>query len=375
MKKILWISSYLPRPCGIAYYSTDYIEALKDYAKKIKKDISIKIISHTDAFRADFPIIDLKDREWNIKVFNLIKKQKPNLVHIQHEYGLYETYGDRNQRVIDLIKMIKSEKIPVIMTYHSIYKKLERDFARFTSETLKELSAGIVHEKYQKDFLKNNIKWEPQNVYVLPHGSKPGLKINKATLKEKFGYENKLVVGTAGIADERKGFRTLIKQWPKVVEKIPNALLVLEIKPHKVEETKEYIGKVLQEVMKSPYADKINFSVKNYSVQGFYDRLGSFDVLVLAYKSESQSGVLAHGFATGTPAIVTDIEGLGAEIRNSKAGFAVKNRADFYKYIIKVLSSKRLRNTFSKNALKYVKNVNGWDIIAKKTFKIYSIFW
>jgi len=375
MKKIFWISSYLPRQCGIAFYSSDYINALKEYSKKRNLDISIKTISHTDAKQADFPIIDLKKGNWNIKVFNLIKKNKPDIVHIQHEYGLYESYEDNNNRMIELVRMLRKENIPVIMTYHSVYEKLERPFAHFTSETLKELNAGIFHEQYQKDAIKKNIGWQPSNLYVLPHGSKEGLNLNHDKLKEKFGYEEKLVVGSAGIADDRKGFRTLIRQWPKVIKKFPNALLVLEMKPHNAEGTKIYIEKVLKQVMKSPCTDKINFSVKKYTSEEFYERLGSFDVLVLAYKSESQSGVLAHGFAAGTPAIVTDIEGLGAEIRNSKAGIAVKNRNEFYKAIIKVLSSKRLRNTYSDNAIKYVKNVSGWNIIAKKTFDIYKKFW
>lgn len=63
-KKVVWISSYLPRSCGIAYYSEDYINAIKKYSKRYNKKISIKIISHIDAKKADYPIIDLNDRKW-----------------------------------------------------------------------------------------------------------------------------------------------------------------------------------------------------------------------------------------------------------------------------------------------------------------------
>ena len=40
--------------------------------------------------------------------------------------------------------------------------------------------------------------------------------------------------------------------------------------------------------------------------------------------------------------------------------------------IIKLLKNTKLRKKFSRNALKYVKTTNGWNIIAKKTFKIYD---
>lgn len=374
-KKVIWISSYLPRSCGIAYYSEDYVNALKEYAKKHNKEISIKIISHTDAKKAHYPIIDLKDIKWNEKVLRIIKKEKPNIVHIQHEYGLYETHSDGNKRLLELIQKLKEAKIPVVMTYHTIYKKLEKAHAEFVKASLQELSAGFFHEEYQKKALKKNIGYIPKNVYVLPHGSKQDLNIDRDRIRKSFNYEDKLVVGTAGLADERKGFRTLIKQWPKVVKKFPNAILSLEIKPHAAEQTKEYINKVMGAIMKNPFSKTIEFVVKDYGEMEFYKKLKSFDMLVLPYKSESQSGVLAHGFAAGTPAIVTDIEGLGAEIRNSKAGIAVKNRNEFYKAIIKLLSLKRLRNKFSENALDYVKKVSGWNIIARKTFKIYEKYW
>ena len=372
MKKVVWISSYLPRSCGIAYYSENYLNALKKYTG----NISFKIIAHTDAKLADYPVINLKNKDWNLKVIGIIKKEKPDLVHIQHEYGLYETYGDGNRAVIDLIKMIKNEGIPVVMTYHSVYKHLIKPFAYFVSETLKLLDAGILHEDYQKAALRENLGWTPKNVFVLPHGSKENIILNKEKVRKFLNYPpGQLIVGSAGLASERKGFRTLIRQWPKVVKEFSNAILALEVKPESVKETKEYINKVLKEIMKSKVAKNIEFTVKDYSEIEFYKKLKSFDILVLPYRSESQSGVLAHGFSVGTPAIVTDIEGLGAEIRNSKAGIAVKHRRDFWKAIIKMLKNKSLREQFSRNAIAYVRKTNGWNIIAEKTVKIYNKFW
>jgi len=377
IKKVVWISSYLPRSCGIAYYSASYISALKKFAKRHNRKISIKIIAHTDASKADYPIIDIKDRKWTQKVFRTIKKEKPDIVHIQHEYGLYETYHDRNRKLIELIEMIRKENIPVVMTYHSVYKKLEPDFKNFVSKTLKLLNAGILHCEYQKKALKKNMGWEPKNVFILPHGSRENLKLNKKQIRKECDYNGNgkaLIVGSAGLASERKGYTDLIKQWPKVIKRFPIAVLSLELKPESAKETKIYINQVLKEIMQSPANKNIEFTVRDYGTMEFYKRLASFDVLVLPYKSESQSGVLAHGFSTGTPAVVTDIEGLGAEIRNSNAGIAVKNRKKFYKAIIKMLGSKKLREKYSKNALNYVKKVNGWSIIAKKTLKIYDKF-
>ena len=374
-KKVVWISSFLPRSCGIAFYSKDYIDALKRQVKKDNKKLSIKVIAHTDAKKADYPIIDLKDRRWIDKVFNIIKKINPDIVHIQHEYGLYETYEDENRKLLELIENLKKAKIPTIMTYHSIYETLNPSHKIFVKESLQKVSAGIFHEEYQKKALKKNIGYIPNNIYVLPHGSETTFKPDKEKLRKEYNSEDKLVVGIAGIADKRKGFRTMIRQWPKIVKKFPNAILSIEIKPHADKSTREYINKVMKALMKSKVSDNIELIVKDYKKIEFLKRLASFDILALPYKSESQSGVLANGLAVGTPIIGTDIEGLGEEIRNSKAGIAVKmkdRRNNFYKYILRLLASKRLRDKYSKNAKKYVDEVSGWDIIARKTLKIYE---
>lgn len=374
VKKIIWISSYLPRSCGIAFYSQDYLNALRNHFKKKNQKVLIKIIAHTDAKQADYPVIDnVKDVNWHEKVFRIIKKERPDVVHIQHEYGLFETKKDNNERLLVLIKKVRELGIRVFMTYHSVYEKLESYQKTFVSESLKILNAGIFHEQYQKDALLKNIKQIPENVEILPHGSEEGVSNGRERIRKEFGYKkNDLIVGAAGLADERKGFRTLIKQWPKVFQKIPNAKLVIEVKPLFAEQTRIYINNVLKEIMKCPVSESIEFIVKDYKKEEFYKRLKSFDVLVLPYKSESQSGLLAHGFAAGTPAIVTDIEGLGAEIRNSNGGIAVKNRKDFYKVIVSLLKNKRLRKRYSENIKKYVKNVNGWSIIARKTVRIWE---
>jgi glycosyltransferase involved in cell wall biosynthesis len=377
MKKVVWISSYLPRSCGIAFYSHHYISNLKKYAEKTKKKINFKIIAHTDAKKSDYPIIDnTRDRNWIHKVLAVVRKENPDIVHIQHEYGLYETYRDCNKRVLELIELIRKESIPVVMTYHSVYSRITGCYRDFVEKSLRALDAGIFHEEYQKQALKQNIGRIPINVFVLPHGSREDIKLDKNEIKKDFGYNHsELVVGSAGLADERKGFRTLVKQWSKVVKKVPNAVLALEVKPHAARETRIYINKLLEVIMKSSASKSIEFTVKDYSEMEFYKRLTSFDVLVLPYRSESQSGVLAHGFSTATPAIVTDIEGLGAEIRNSKAGLAVKKRQDFWKAIVKMLEDPKLRAQCSKNAINYVKKTSSWNIIAKKTFEIYEKFW
>jgi len=365
--KIAWISSYLPRSCGIAYYSVDYIEEIK----KFNKHLDIKVISHTDGKEADYPIIDLKNPAWPEKVFNKIKKIKANLVHIQHEYGLYDS-PPKNTKLLQLIKKLKKAKIPTVITYHSILAKIPADQKPFVKKSMKLADAKILHCEYQKEALPKNIKFIPKNVYVIPHGSREDIKLDKHKCKSIFNYPGKNVVGMAGLASERKGFDRVISLWPEISKKLKNTLLLIELKPHIAQESIETISKISLLVSTNKAKDSMELIIKDYGREEFYQKLKSFDILVLPYLSESQSGVLAHAFATHTPAVVTDIEGLGYEIKKSKAGIAVKNDKELKNAIINLMKNPRLRKKMEENAKKYVKYYSGWSIIARKTLEIYQ---
>jgi hypothetical protein len=88
------ISSYPPRLCGIG----TFCEEAREFIQKQYPDRKVLVISHTDGRgQGVFPLIDLSKRYWWKPVVKEIANLDPYVVHIQHEYGLYEYYDDRGQ--------------------------------------------------------------------------------------------------------------------------------------------------------------------------------------------------------------------------------------------------------------------------------------
>lgn len=89
--KIAWMSSWAPRPCGIATYSAELVGVLR------KKGNQVDIICHPDGGspgeRYVHPVMDTRKPGWDEAVYEVVKKIRPDVVHIQHEYGLYQTNG------------------------------------------------------------------------------------------------------------------------------------------------------------------------------------------------------------------------------------------------------------------------------------------
>ncbi|MBU0546917.1 hypothetical protein KJ735_01930, partial [Patescibacteria group bacterium] len=91
-KPIVLISSYYPRLCGIA----TFCEEAREFIQKENPERDVLVISHTDGTgEGVFPIIDTSHRFWWKSVAKKIKKLSPYVVHIEHEYGLYEHIDKR----------------------------------------------------------------------------------------------------------------------------------------------------------------------------------------------------------------------------------------------------------------------------------------
>ncbi|MBI5060729.1 MAG: glycosyltransferase [Candidatus Aenigmarchaeota archaeon] len=370
--KIAWISSYYPRACGIATYSAEYVKELR----RFENDITV--ISHTDAKpRYDvIPIIDDEDEKWHLKVYDAIKEIKPDVVHFQHEYGLYECKGDKNQRLIELLGLLKKGSIPAVMTFHSVYSTLDDCQSSFMNESLKLLPAGIVHCEYQKEALPHNLGWTPDNVYVLPHGAREGLKLDKEECKGL--YRDKNIVGMVGLASQRKGFHRILERWHEICNDLEDCILMVDVMPHPKDiKSREYIAELArltaESQIKIPGKKSIEYEITYPpNEDDLHKKLKSFDVVVLPYETESQSGILARSFATHTPSIVRDTEGLGFEVKKSRAGIAVKSDDEILCSIVDLIRDSMGREKMEDNARNYVNKYCGWSIVSKKTMQIYE---
>jgi len=376
--RIGWVSSWLPRPCGIATYSLELVETLR------KEGHDIHIICHTDGGREGekniYPVIDIKESGWEDKLYSVVKEIKPDILHIQHEYGLYSKAGDFSAGLFrPLFRWRMEEKFPLVITYHSVYSRLDKKRALFMDVVQKLVDAGIVHEVYQWTNLLINLGRVVDNVYVIPHGAKVGASISKQDAKESLGLKGKKIIGMLGWFIPTKGYDRVIKMWDSISKRLgPDIFLVIAGEARGGNPTQQkYKQKLLSLIEKCQAKDKIKVLLGSFSPQEYERILASFDVMVLPYTFISQSGSLAHSFSLGVPVVASGLEGLKAEIEASGAGIAVSPPDDDYglkRAIITLAEDDTLRERYSQKALSYVKDKIGWPIVAKKHIKLYEKF-
>jgi 1,2-diacylglycerol 3-alpha-glucosyltransferase len=378
--RVCMVTPFAPRPDGIATYSSELISAMESFGH------TVYVISHTDEHVGGhesqpnvFGIIDISKPDWERVIFDKIMELKPDVVHIQHEYGLYANAGDYGISIIDLLFLLFVSRVPTVITYHSVYSTLSREEAIFTSLSLDIVDAGIVHEEFQKIFLPANLGRIPNNVYVIPHGAKTAVAEDVSDVREakrQSGYEGKKVVLCIGWWEPNKRFEDVVTIWPDVLEHAKNAVLIIagDARPGSPSGL-YYKPKLLKAIRESPVKDQIRVITGAFTPKEYDSILNLADLVVLPYDRASQSGNLAHAFALGKPAVVTAVEGLKAEVEASQAGVTVPLGCleDLKAALLLLLQDNELRELFSKRALEYVRKKIGWSIVAQKHILLYEI--
>ena len=128
---IVMVSSYPPRLCGIGTFT----EEAREFIQNANPKREVLVVSHTEGQgEGVLPLIDTSRQAWWKPVANALEQLNPSVVHIEHEYGLYEYrdkrgIGDNNAEFLTLLNALGA--YPIVVEPHTIHGRLrdaEADF-------------------------------------------------------------------------------------------------------------------------------------------------------------------------------------------------------------------------------------------------------
>lgn len=389
-KPVVLISSYPPRLCGIGTFT----EEAREFIQKMYPERDVLVISHNDGVgEGVFPLIDMKNRFWWKPVVKQIKKLNPHVVHIEHEYGMYEYVdergiGDGNQGFLEFLDAIS--EYPIVVEPHTVHGRL-RDFEEnFIYELCDKSDVVIFKSEYQKWRLNWTFaqrKWKmPANIMIIPHGARPDMLRELEDiprLKEELGL-NKLkylsdhLVGLVGWIQSNKRWDILTSVWEEISGEIQSRtgeswdLLAAGAMrdPNHFSDYQKYIQEIglLEQKGRAHYYE--------FTPRGeiYYKVMAVCDFIVLPSVDETQSGTLARIIALNKPFITTaPMEGLTAQTLESEGGLLFTSKKMLKEKVIKLACNKNMRIEFSNNLKKYLNEVVSWEVVAKQYKYAYKL--
>ncbi|MDD3084061.1 MAG: glycosyltransferase [Candidatus ainarchaeum sp.] len=283
----------------------------------------------------------------------LLEDDEADIVHI-HDFQLLFAY-----------KYVP-RGTPCILTWHIPFiENMSKELSKFLVKHMNEYDKIVFSSPdYIEAAVNAGIKREKTElIYPMANTNLfKKIKLNKNIVKKKFGIgKNKKIILSVSRVDPKSGLEQLIKAMPKILKEIPEAMLVIvggDSMSNKILKSRQELkNNILNLIKKLKIENNIVWTgtIDYYNLPEIYN---AADVNCLCSKNEGFGLAITEGMACGLPSIGTKVGGLPLQIKNNYNGFLV-NVGDYNataKSIIKILKDKLLKEKFSKNALKTIKN-------------------
>jgi glycosyltransferase involved in cell wall biosynthesis len=308
--RIVFVSSQLPRRCGIATFSADLMAAVKAADPRVK--LRVAAIDEPNEARPYTGIVRWRIRQGDAKNYRAaaeaINRSNADIVNVQHEFGLYGTWTDDVYHD-HLRPFLETLRKPVVTTLHSVppdptpsMREAIRSTVRLSDATVVMADAAAVVLARQYGIAEAPV--------VIPHGMPSIHPHGRVRMKEKLGVPGRTLVSTFGLVDPRKGIEYMIEAMPAIVSRHPEALYIVAGQTHpelRRVDGEAYRNRLLETVRRLGLEGSVSF-VDEYMVQrDIIELLLASDVYVTPYLDPKQitSGTLAYALGAGKAIVST----------------------------------------------------------------------
>jgi glycosyltransferase involved in cell wall biosynthesis len=308
--RIVFVTSNLPRRCGIATFSADLMGAIKAADPRVRYRVAA--IDEPNEVRPYGSEVRWRIRQGDAKNYRVaaeaINRSNADIVNVQHEFGLYGTWTDG---VYDdhLRPFLETLRKPVVTTLHTVppdptpsMREAIRSAVQLStaSVVMADAAAGILTGKY-------GIAEVP---VVIPHGMPAIQPHGRVRMKEKLGVSGRTIISTFGLVDPRKGIEFMIEAMPAIVAGHPSALYLVAGQTHpelRRHDGETYRNHLVETVKRLGLENNVSFIDEYMAQRDIIELLLASDVYVTPYLDPRQitSGTLAYALGAGKAIVST----------------------------------------------------------------------
>jgi len=355
LPKVLFISTFPPRECGIATYSQDLIIALNNKFKKsfVLKIAALELENEKHQYKKDIYAILETDNanSYSELVANINKNKAIEIVMVQHEFGLFR----KNE--VDLISFLNSLKKPKIVVYHTVLPHPDEQHKKQVQEINSAADSIVVMTNTSATILENDYGVLQNKITVIPHGTHLVEHSNKEVLKEKYDLLGRRIISTFGLLSSGKCIETSITALQTIIKKQPKILFLVIGKTHPTVVKNE--GEVYRNALEAKIAElglqqHVKFINKYLPLDELLEYLQLTDIYLFTTKDRNQavSGTFSYAISCGCPIISTPIPH-AIEVLQNGTGIIIdfENPEQLAQQVIRLLNDDQLRKNIAANGI------------------------
>lgn len=308
--EVLFVTSYPPRVCGIATFSSDLISSVKN---KFSSSLAIKVCALEPAGsdyiypeEVKYVLNTSQAEDYKEMASTINEDDAVKLVLVQHEFGFFRKQEEAFQQFLsDLYK-------PVVIAFHTVLPDPNELLKQKIIRIAEACKAIIVMTKSSAEILTGIYGISPEKISLIPHGTHLVPHLSEEFLKEKYGLTGRKVLTTFGLLSSGKSIETTIQALPSIVAAIPEVIFLVIGKTHPEvikEEGEKYRESLMQKVEQLSLQDHVVFINSFLPTPELLEYLQLTDIYLFTTNDPNQavSGTFVYAASCACPIISTPI--------------------------------------------------------------------
>jgi glycosyltransferase involved in cell wall biosynthesis/CBS domain-containing protein len=307
--RVAYVSTYPPRECGIATYTSHLVDAISAFCTRVVTPPVVAAINDRGG-HYDYEIrvkseIDANDIQSYEKVAQYINTSDVDVVNLQHEYGIFG--GEWGEYVNEFLQRIEK---PVITTLHTVLEEPVPQAKSVMEGILQRSDFVIVMAKVGIGILERLYGSHPDRIRHIPHGCPNVPYLGTPMAKESLRLKDRVVLSTFGLLSRGKGIEYAIEALPQVVKDRPEILYLIIGETHpevRKREGEEYRQFLFDLVASLGLEKNVRFVNRFLPENELINYLQATDIYIIPYPNREQisSGTLTYALSTGKAVVTT----------------------------------------------------------------------
>lgn len=375
--KVLFISTYPPRKCGIASFTQDLVNAIADESVNNKGAIQICVLDkEANKNLYGYPVSMIMDGhrlESCMQKADLINRDPSiKLLCLEHEFGLYG--GESGEFVLGFLALVEK---PFIVRFHTVLPASSAKRLSIVQKIGLLAEKIIVMTKHSARLLQEEYGLPAEKILIIPHGTHENSLSGADELKRKYKLSGKKVLTTFGLLSPNKGIEKGILAMKEISAAFPDSMYVVlgQTHPNLLEQEGEKYRSYLQQLIVENELTKSVRLVNEYvPTQKLMEYLTLTDIYLFTSKDPDQavSGTFLYAMSAGCP-IISNSFVLAREMLNESTGFIIGpgKENELAEKAILLLENDQLRKQMGHNAFLRTRDTT-WKKVVKQHIVLFD---
>lgn len=355
---LTYVGNYLPRQCGISYFTQHLMTTLAATQTKFNHQINAEVVAVNHGGAYLYPkevkqVIERSNRDHYISSAAYINRTA-DICILQHDHASFG--GQEGYHILELTDRLE---VPLLVVLHSVFEtpnEVQRNIVRQLAQRSHFL---VVMSQTARRFLHQSYQIAHHRIRVIAHGAPDLPRSNRGFLREKLGFCGKSIMLSFGLIEPGKGLETMISALPKLAMEYLNVEYWILGKTHPAvldREGERYRHSLIKLAKKLGVQDRVVIKNESFEEVQLFDHLVAADLYISPHTHEAHpsSGTLSYALGAGTPVVSTPTWHAQELLANGRGVFFDFNDSDnLSEVIVDLFRQQDQLQTMAKRATEY----------------------